>query len=156
MRTAFGCTSGQKTPLHTTLVPPFHLSEEFSTQDIVRELEKSFSEEPSLSFTAHISGYDAFGDRTIFAAVEKSSAWTKLRDKTLRAVLAASPHCTKKDTRPFTPHITVANRDIPQGATTKALKVLNENALEADFKADNIAIFERKNGLWEANYIVQI
>lgn len=156
MRANFACKSGQKTPLHVTLVPPFHLSEEFSTSDIIAALENITSQSSSLSFTAKVTGYDAFADRTLFAKVEKNPQWEVLRDKVLKELLSACPHCTKKDTRPFTPHITVANRDIPLGATTIALKTLNELGLSTAFSVNNIAIFERKNGLWQANYIIEI
>lgn len=147
MRGAFGCKSGQKTPLHVTLVPPFHLSEEFSTTDIIcaiREIDFS-----RLAFTSKIDGYDAFGDRTLFAKVIPNTQWVSLRDTVLKALLNTIPHCTKKDTRPFTPHITVANRDIPAGSSVKALKALNELELKVSFSVDNITIFERKNSLWE-------
>ena len=68
--------------------------------------------------------------------------------KVLGAVLKAAPGCTKKDKRPFTPHLTVANRDIPSGASVAALQVMNELNLVEDFPVDNVAIFERRGGKW--------
>lgn len=103
-----------------------------------------------MSFTAHIQNFDAFGDRTIFAKVLQDQKWTLLRDKLLSAVLQAAPGSTKKDQRPFQPHLTVANRDIPAGASKDTLEVMNELNLVEDFPVDNITIFERKNGRWEA------
>ena len=101
-----------------------------------------------LKFDGHIENFDAFGDRTIFAKVISNENWTKLRDKVLGAVLNVAPGCTKKDKRPFTPHLTVANRDIPSGASVVALKVLNQLNLVEDFPVDNVAIFERRGGKW--------
>lgn len=40
MREAYGCKSGHGTPVHVTLVPPFRLQEEYSTEDLVRAIEK--------------------------------------------------------------------------------------------------------------------
>ncbi|MEE1000195.1 MAG: 2'-5' RNA ligase family protein, partial [Treponemataceae bacterium] len=94
--------------------------------------------------------FDAFGDRTIFANVISSEKWTKLRDETVKAILRACPRCTKKDQRPFHPHGTVANRDIPFGVTTKTLETLNELNLVEDFPVDNITIFEKNGFCWEA------
>ena len=94
--------------------------------------------------------FDAFGDRTIYAKVLRGEKWTVLRDKVLAAVLKAAPGCTKKDQRTFQPHLTVANRDIPAGVSTAALEVMNELNLVEDFPVDNITIFERKGGKWEA------
>lgn len=67
-----------------------------------------------------------------------------MRDQVLASVLQATPNYTRKDKRPFHPHLTVVNRDIPVGVSTDALKVLNELQLTATFPVDNITIFERQ------------
>ena len=151
MNEAYGCKSGYGTPIHVTLVPPFHLPEEYTTADLVQAIEKDvLPQAAQLKFDAHIDNFDAFGDRTIFAKVIRDEKWTALRDKVLAAVLKAAPGCTKKDQRPFQPHLTVANRDIPAGVSADALEVMNELNLVEDFPVDNITIFERKGGKWEA------
>ena len=151
MNEAYGCKSGHGTPIHVTLVPPFHLPEEYTTADLVQAIEKDvLPQAAQMKFDAHIDNFDAFGDRTIFAKVIRNEKWTALRDKVLAAVLKAAPGCTKKDQRSFQPHLTVANRDIPAGVSTAALEVMNELNLVEDFPVDNITIFERKGGKWEA------
>ena len=112
MNEVYGCKSGQGTPIHVILVPPFRLQEEYSTADLINAIEKEVLPQ-GLGFTAHIDNFDAFGDRTLFANVVAGENWTKLRDKTIQAILNACPGCTKKDKKPFQPHATVANRDIP-------------------------------------------
>ena len=149
MNQAYGCKSGHKTPIHVTLVPPFALQEEFSTGDLVSAIEKYVLPQ-NLGFLAHIENFDAFGDRTIFANVISSEKWTKLRDETVKAILKTCPGCTKKDQRPFYPHGTIANRDIPFGVMKKALETMNELNLVEDFPVDNITIFERQGFCWEA------
>ena len=74
----------------------------------------------------------------------------------MKAILNACPGCTKKDQRPFQPHATIANRDIPAGVTTEALQVMNELNLVADFPVDNITIFERRGSMWEDAVILKI
>lgn len=149
MNEAYGCKSGYGTPIHVTLVPPFHLPEEFSTQDLISAIQNDvINIKENLNFTAHIDNFDAFGDRTIFAKVLNDEKWTFLRNKVIESVLKAAPGCTKKDTRPFTPHLTVANRDIPAGVSKDALEVMNELNLKEDFPVDNVTIFERQNGKW--------
>ena len=155
MNEVYGCKSGHGTPIHVTLVPPFRLQEEYSTADLISAIEKEVLPK-GLGFTAHIDNFDAFGDRTLFANVVADDAWTKLRDKTVQAILNACPGCTKKDKKPFQPHATVANRDIPVGIMTKALQVMNELDLAEDFPVDNITIFERKGNRWEAGVTLEI
>lgn len=149
MNNNYGCRSGYGTPIHVTLVPPFLLPDEYTTDDLVRALQDDVVPAAAeLAFTAHIDNFDAFGDRTLFAKVVANPKWTKLRDAVLNAVLDAAPGCTKKDKRPFQPHLTVANRDIPAGASAQALEALNELELIEDFPVNNITIFERHGGKW--------
>lgn len=155
MNEVYGCKSGHGTPIHVTLVPPFRLQEEYSTADLISAIEKEVLPK-GLDFTAHIDNFDAFGDRTLFANVIAGDAWTKLRDKTVQAIINTCPGCTKKDKKPFHPHATVANRDIPTGIMTKALQVMNELNLAEDFPVDNITIFERKGNRWEAAITLEI
>ncbi|MCR5496014.1 MAG: 2'-5' RNA ligase family protein [Treponema sp.] len=147
MREAYGCKSGHATPIHVTLVPPFRLPEEYSTEDLARALESEVLPK-GLGFTGHIDNFDAFGDRTLFAKVVPNEKWVALRDAVYGAVVKAAPGCTKKDGRPFAPHLTVANRDVPAGVMTDALQVMNELNLVEEFPVDNITIFERQSGKW--------
>lgn len=149
MNKAYGCKSGHGTPIHVTLVPPFSLQEQCSTKDLVIAIERGTAG-AGLGFVARVENFDAFGDRTIFAKVAADERWTKLCDATLKAILNACPACTKKDGRPFTPHATVANRDIPAGVVTTALAAMNEMNLLEEFPVDNITIFERQGKRWEA------
>ena len=149
MNRTYGCKSGYGTPIHVTLVPPFRLPEPYTTRDLVDVIQSDVLLHASeLAFTAQIDNFDAFGDRTIFAKVVTNKKWTQLRDKTVSAVLKAAPGATKKDSRPYQPHLTVANRDIPTGASVAALKAMNEIQLFESFPVDNITIFERRGGKW--------
>lgn len=147
MREAYGCKSGHATPIHVTLVPPFRLPEEYSTEDLARSIESEVLPK-GLGFTGHIDNFDAFGDRTLFAKVVPDEKWVVLRDAVYGAVVKAAPGCTKKDERHFAPHLTVANRDVPAGVMTGALQVMNELKLVEDFPVDNVTIFERQGGKW--------
>ena len=59
MREAYGCKSGHGTPIHVTLVPPFRLQDQYSTEDLARAIEKEVLPK-GLGFTAHIDNFDAF------------------------------------------------------------------------------------------------
>ena len=155
MNEAYGCKSGYGTPIHVTLVPPFRLPERYSTEELVHAIEKEVLAQ-NLSFTAHIDNFDAFNDRTLFANVIENAQWTELRDRTLKAILNAFPGCTKKGQKPFKPHATVANRDIPSGVMTDALQVMNELNLVEDFPVDNITIFERKLNRWTVHSSIEL
>ena len=147
MREAYGCKSGHATPIHVTLVPPFRLPDEYSTEDLARALESEVLPK-GLGFTGHIDNFDAFGDRTLFAKVVTDAKWVALRDAVYGAVVKTAPGCTKKDGRPFSLFLSCSNRDIPAGVMTDALQVMNELNLVEDFPVDNVTIFERQGGKW--------
>lgn len=155
MREAYGCKSGHATPIHVTLVPPFRLPDEYTTEDLVRAIGTDILPK-GLGFTAHIDNFNAFGDRTLFAKVVTNEKWVALRDAVFSAVVKAAPGCTKKDGRPFAPHLTVANRDIPAGVMTDALQLMNELNLVEDFPVDNVTIFERRNGKWVSGVSLEL
>lgn len=148
MNQQYGCRSGYGTPIHVTLMPPFQLPEPCTSADIAAALAQMVAEKKWHAFTAKIEGFDAFGDRTLFAKVIPSTVWTAFRAAVCSAVAQASPGAVRKDTRPFQPHITVANRDIPPGTSTEALEYLNELELKTTFPVDNITIFEHKEKHW--------
>lgn len=152
MNEQYGCRSGYGTPIHITLVPPFHLDEQYTTQQIVASTRKALDCSDSnghlFSFEAQVKGFASFGDRTLFAKVLPSPQWTPLRDAVLNGLLAVCPGCTKKDARPFTPHLTIANRDIPVHAVEAALAHFADMDLEATFPVNAICVFVRKNGTW--------
>lgn len=148
MNRTYGCRSGHATPVHVTLVPPFALPRDYTTEDVVEALLRGVPQD--FSFSARTENFGAFGDRTLFAAVRPAPEWNRLKNAAETALRGAFPGCLRKDPRPFHPHITVANRDIPPGASTAALRVLNGKKFEEDFPVDNMTVFVRKGGGWEA------
>lgn len=154
MNRTYGCRSGHATPVHVTLVPPFALPRDYTTADVVEELLRGVPQDSG--FSARTENFDAFGDRTLFAAVRPAPEWNRLKNAAETALRGAFPGCLRKDPRPFHPHITVANRDIPPGASTAALRVLSGKKFEEDFPVDNMTVFVRKGGGWEAAQAIRL
>lgn len=73
MNETFGCKSGHGTPIHITLVPPFRLSQGYTTADLARTIQDEvLPSAEKLKFVAHVDNFDAFGDRTVFAKVNRN------------------------------------------------------------------------------------
>lgn len=143
----FGCKSGFTTPFHVTLVPPFRLVDDESIQALAETLEAYASE--AGPFASRVSGFGSFGEKTVFARVIPSTRWDSLRDGLYAELSRALPGALRKDARPFTPHATIANRDIPPGAVARALEYLGGLGLEEDLAVDSLALYERRGGVWE-------
>ncbi|MBR7064410.1 MAG: 2'-5' RNA ligase family protein [Treponema sp.] len=147
MRETYGCKSGHGTPIHVTLVPPFLLPKEFTIKMLVDNLAQNLSLK-KLSFTASVQNFASFAERTIFAKVEEQDEWKTLQNIVYKSLPISKSFHIKKSTS-FIPHLTVSNRDIPNGVVQNALSVLNELNFLKTFVVDNVTIFERNGKRWE-------
>lgn len=152
MRERYQCRSGQGTPAHVTLIPPFRSDNEAeATYSQGREelIEALFLHADSLprAFTAGVAGFGAFGERTLFARVLPDREWEVLRG----AVRKALSHIVRLPPpgKHFIPHLTIANRDIPSGAVASALAHLSQQDLAFTFPVDRVALYEMHSGRWE-------
>jgi len=168
MGSRYGCHSGFRTPFHITLVPPFCLGEESDPALVSRAALEALAccrGQGILPLVCRVQGFSSFGERTLFARVlvrpeEKNGAgrgiscWEALRSAvydSLESVLSPAGGCPRRDTRPFVPHITIANRDIPRGAARAALEYLSGLGLDEELTINSITVFERKGGAWAAS-----
>ena len=153
MSERYGCKSGHGTPPHITLIPPFMLSGDFDDGDVKSAVEDAVQKATKsgvLPFDAKISGFGAFEERTLFAHVESDERWTKLRDFFTQSFQTNLPGSVRKSSKIFTPHVTVANRDIPAGIMDEALQFLSNMDFHAEFSVEEIALFKRTSrGGWE-------
>ena len=150
MRARFGCKSGQGTSLHITLVPPFCLDEKFSERTLLEARDEATSAWTAKNKTLRcaVNDFGAFSSRTIFAHVEPTIEWTTLRTLVYDSLLTKCPGTTKRDTRTFVPHITVANRDIPSGAIEDALSYFDSLNLHESFDVRSITLFAMRERTW--------
>jgi 2'-5' RNA ligase len=151
MHEQYGCRSGYSTPIHITLIPPFHLEESYHEEQLLESVCAAGARcagQSLFPFTVPVDGFGSFAERTLFAHVCSGGSWEALRNAVYDELLARCPGCVQRDRRPFTPHLTIANRDIPAGAVPEALRHLSELELHTEFSADTIAVFKRQNGRW--------
>lgn len=157
MNARYGCKSGHATPLHVTIVPPFCLDEKFTNSDLRGAMQDAADAwlAANKKLVCEVSGFGAFSTRTIFAHVAPSAEWTLFRDIAYRALLAKCPGTAKRDARVFTPHITVANRDIPSGAMRPALEHFETLHLQERFEVRSLALFARNaRGGWTEDAVI--
>lgn len=154
MGTRYGCRSGFSTPIHVTLVPPFMMTDADEIACMESALASLARQTPG--FTARAQGFGSFSERTLFARVVPDERWDTVRDAVYESVSTACPRRFRKDGRPFVPHLTVANRDIPVDAVAPALAHMDQLALDEDFAVDHIALFRRLQGRWEISNVWEL
>lgn len=147
MHERFGCKSGHQTPPHVTLIPPFTYPENLRIEELERVLERFAGDQKP--FTARFRGFGAFAERTVFARVEPDARWNEWRERLYGEVSASFPALLHRDKRPFTPHLTVSNRDIPVGAIPETLQYFESLALDVTIPVDHVVLFARSASRWE-------
>lgn len=152
MQNQYGCRSGYGTPIHITLIPPFHLPDTYTDSDVKKAIHAAIKETEQLHilpFTAKVDGFGSFSDRTIFAFIEADKSWNMLYDIVLNNFRQILPGVIRHDTRSFTPHLTVANRDIPHEVIPAALDHFAQMHIRTDIPVNTIGIFKRSaRGGW--------
>jgi 2'-5' RNA ligase len=108
MQKKFGCKVALRSPAHITLVPPFRIAQENEGELAVHLREFSVSQ---TFLSVQLNGFSSFAPRVIFVRVELSQELASLQ-KRLEAYLISNNFPIKLSTRPFHPHITIANRDL--------------------------------------------
>ena len=146
VRERYGCRSGHSTVPHITLVPPFSTS---LPTDRVRDILMGIL--PLLHpFICEIDGYGSFGDRTVFLRVIPSKEWDDLA-KTLSKGMRAMGLGVREEKKPLSPHLTIANRDIPPNALKSILSGLYHNSVKGTFPVESVALFHREGRVWRVD-----
>lgn len=142
MRNKWGNRSGMATEPHITLIPPFYSS--LSVECLTSILEKVRSEKISVV----VSGHSSFGERTIYAYVEESGEMKALLEKIKKEL--RKNDIRFKDERTFTPHITIANRDIKPYSFIPSMEYLNGIKLYEEFTLSSFTLFRFSDYHWHS------
>jgi 2'-5' RNA ligase len=146
MEQEYGCKVALRSPAHITLVPPFSMSS---------EKEKALSQQLSVfcsgekSFSIHLHHFDSFAPKVIFVHVEPGKQLVQLKHRLDEHLTPLKDFSFKKEQRPFHPHITIANRDLPKKDFKKAREYFAGLRYSAEFQADNISLLRHNNKEWE-------
>jgi 2'-5' RNA ligase len=144
----FNCKAALKSPAHITLIPPFSMRKEQEKQltGILQTLSHP-------RFPITLKNFNAFKPRVIFVHVEPGKQLQELKT-TVENALTGFP--IKKETRPFHPHVTIANRDLEKEDFPKAWEHFKHINYEAVFDANNISLLRHNGAKWEIAYDKQL
>jgi 2'-5' RNA ligase len=151
----FGCKSGYRTAPHITLVAPFALSVD---PDAIRSLKAALYgwAKTAKPFEASVTGFGAFAERTVYAHVDEHPSWLEWHAGVTLALKESLPRAIPPKQEKFTPHLTVANRDIPPGGVPLALVHFAELGMHEKFTVNNAALFVWRNGAWFIDEVVEV
>ena len=142
----YASRGAQKSPPHITLQPPFEWSDAHISQ-LEASLNKFAQQQQPIPIT--LNGFAAFPPRVIYIDVVKSQALLTLQAD-LMAYVASNLEIVDKtsQTRPFTPHLTVAFRDLTKQNFRLAWPEFVHRELNFDFTADKLTLLLHNGQRW--------
>jgi 2'-5' RNA ligase len=149
MGARYGCSSGFRTPPHITLLPPFTFTGKVR---LLEDVIEAAAAECTI-FTARAEGFGAFAERTVFAHIQEDAAWKQTQKVVRKEIASLLPGIARADKRPFVPHLTIANRDIPLGGVAGALEYMATLELDKQFAVDHLALLEMCSGRWDVHSV---
>ena len=141
----FNCRVALRSPAHITLIPPFHLQKE---QEGTLMSALDHCKKNMVAFDIMLKDFAAFKPRVIYVDVVPDRRLTEVK-RSVEELLYESGFPIKKETRPFHPHVTLANRDLKREDFPKAWEYFSNLKYEATFSADNISLLRSGQGGWE-------
>lgn len=135
-----------RSPPHITLQPPFKWADAHIS--IIEECLQEFALTRS-SLPVTLSGYGAFIPRVIYINVDKSPNLLALQAE-LMAHLENQLGIVDKvsKTRTFTPHMTVAFKDLKRKSFQTAWQEFERRELHFEFTVDKLTLLIHKDGSW--------
>ena len=146
MRDHYGCTVALKSPAHLTLIPPFWMNEPLEHELITDVDAFSLQQHP---FDIVLKNFDAFKPKVIFVGIEENALLQKLKSSLEEYLIALQKYPIKKETRPFHPHLTIANRDLRKKDFYPAFEHFSKIDYAEIFSADGIGILKHNGTEWE-------
>ena len=145
MQEKFGCKAALKSPAHITLIPPFWFEE--PDENILLNIISSFqSNIPAIQI--QLKGFAHFAKRVLFISINPNPELNKIRNETEGHFKQQLGGLIKEEARPFTPHITIATRDLKPGDFMKAWEHFSQKKFEERFSADQISLLKLSEGKW--------
>ena len=142
----YDCKHALKSPPHLTLVPPFALAAE-QEPSLILDLEtmpQSFS-----SLKIIISGIKSFDKRVIYAAPIVTESLQKLQQE-IFTYFGKYVSGKVRAQFMFTPHFTIANRDIRVEDFPDIMAYLQSQSIEFQASLDKIHLFKFQQGKWHS------
>jgi 2'-5' RNA ligase len=141
-----GSRNAIRLPPHITLVPPTRQASGFDALAATALTE--FAEKHS-SCTVGLHNFSWFGNRTLFVKVVESQPLLTLHSD-LQAWCRQRLPTIKPETRPFTPHMTLATRDIPPATVPALQQEFKHREYQATFEVQALTLFRHNGQRWES------
>ena len=100
------------------------------------------------AFEVSLENFDWFGNRTLFVRVTEAAS-LKACHAALAEWCAARLPNIPREARPFTPHMTLATRDLPPSQVPELRALFQARTYAATFEASSLQLFRHNGQQWE-------
>jgi 2'-5' RNA ligase len=152
VREHFGCMVAFRSPAHITIIPPFWMDQELEG-NLIEDV-KSFSAEKT-PLKIELEDFDAFRPKVIFLHVKPNKPLANLRSELEIYLVSKEAYPIKPESRPFHPHITIANRDLMRKDFPEAFRHFEKIAYKQTYMATEIALLKHIGGEWKTVQQIQ-
>ncbi|GGF09984.1 2'-5' RNA ligase family protein [Hymenobacter cavernae] len=140
-----GSRNAVRLPPHITLIPPTRQPDEFEARCTATLADFAATQAP---LTVGLHNFAWFGNRTLFVHVSEATAL-----KTFHAALTdwCATHLPEvpRENRAFTPHLTLATRDLPVAQVPELKQLFAARSYAASFAVQNFTLFRHNGQQWQ-------
>lgn len=140
-----GSRNAVRLPPHITLVPPLRQPDEFEARCTTALTEFAAAQPP---FTVGLQDFAWFGNRTLFVHVHEAVA-IKAFHAALTEWCAQHLPEVPRENRPFTPHLTLATRDLPVAQVPELRQLFGARSYAATFEVQHLTLFRHDGRQWQ-------
>ncbi|MGI4760197.1 MAG: 2'-5' RNA ligase family protein [Janthinobacterium lividum] len=140
-----GSRNAVRLPPHITLLPPLRETVDFE-QACMTALAAFAAGEAA--FEVALDGFAWFGDRTLFVRVHEDAALRALHAR-LMAWCAIHLPQVRPESRPYTPHLTLATRDLPPAQVPALRALFAGRSYAAAFAVARLTLFRHDGQQWQ-------
>jgi 2'-5' RNA ligase len=146
VHTLTGSRNAVKLPPHITLIPPLRLPPEtFEPKALPALAEFARTQQP---FEVGLHDFRWFGNRTLFVHVTEADALAAFH-AALTSWCAVRLPQVPREKRPFTPHMTLATRDLPSEQVPMLRQLFAERQYAAHFPVQSFVLFRHDGRQWQ-------
>jgi 2'-5' RNA ligase len=146
VHTLTGSRNAVRLPAHITLLPPWRQAEELELPMRAELRDYAATQE---GFVVGLENFDWFGNRTLFVRVTQADALQNFH-AALAAWCAAHLPDIPRESRPFTPHMTLATRDLPPGQVPTLRQLFHSRSYAATFEVSSLQLFRHDGQRWQS------
>ncbi|QDA62164.1 2'-5' RNA ligase family protein [Hymenobacter jejuensis] len=139
-----GSRNALKLPAHITLIPPLRQPPEFEIK--FRAALSAFAATQA-PFAVGLRNFAWFGDRTLFVQINQPTGIQAFQAQ-LEAWCATHLPEVPREKRPFTPHMTLATRDLSSAQVPELRTLFAARHFEAEFSVRAFQLFRHDGRSW--------